>query len=150
MSTHTGAQGYEGESSRDSPSTWMHIISKLPPYKPSPDAEEKVILQSERPLVLGIALPLSKRMGAVPQIVREIRRHLQKAKGNAWARNPALQLVQLFCTDIEIKKEVFAVAHSLVGHHFGCLRRNVDGANIIVQREVYTSCRLYNLELFLM
>ena len=127
MSTHTGAQDCVGESSRDSTSTWMHIISKLPPYRPSPDAEGKVILQSERPLVLGIASAWSKKGGTVPQIVKNIRRHLQKAKGNAWIKSPALQLVQLFCTDIEIQKEVFAVAHSLVGHHFGSLQQSDNG-----------------------
>ena len=59
----------------------------------------------------------------VPQIVRKIRQYLQTAKGNAWTKNLALQLVQLFSAEIEIDKKVFYAAHSLVGHHFGCLQQ---------------------------
>ena len=41
--------------------------------------------------------------------------------------NPALQLVQIFCTDIDINKRGFSVAHNLVGHHFGHLDQRLSG-----------------------
>ncbi|CAB9528795.1 expressed unknown protein [Seminavis robusta] len=60
-------------------------------------------------------------------IVRKIRTKLQKAKRRAWTMNPALQLVQIFCTDIDINKRGFSVAHNLVGHHFGHLDQRLSG-----------------------
>jgi hypothetical protein len=98
MSTHTGAQDYVGKSSRTSINNWTWIISALPKYEPFPDtAKPSFIMDKERPLVLVIAL---KKALLLSETVRAIQTKLQNDKHNAWCSNPALQLVQLFCTDM--------------------------------------------------
>ena len=121
MSTHTGAQDYVGKVSRSSADTWLYALSKLPAYAPFGANHGACVVPSERPLVLLLAL--AQEVFCLPDAVTKIRNVLQKSKPRAWTLSPALQLVQLFCTDIEIKQNGFTVAHNVVGHHFGCLNQ---------------------------
>ena len=127
MSTHTGAQEYVGDSSRGIALPWVHLISILPPYQGSfPLEQEKLNLENERPLVLKLALrAASIGKNTVKETVRFIRKELQKRKISAWITSPALQLVQLFCTQGKFGKEKVPNAHRLVGHHFGNLHQGV-------------------------
>ena len=120
MSTHTGAQDYVGSTSRKSADVWTWVLSSLPKYTPfPPKISQPGLVDTERPLVLALTQQL--RVPSLPQTVREIQKLLQKRKPEAWLASSALQLAQLFCTDIELDGECFAAAHNLVGHHFGCL-----------------------------
>ena len=125
MSTHTGSQDYLMKGSRGSSSVWMHIISRLPSFTPFPMPRPiSSFLPSERPLVLGTAMGMSQ--ATLPEVVQQVRKRLQESKLHAWTFNPALQLVQLFCTDITVLKNGFEIAHNLVGHHFGSLSQKTE------------------------
>lgn len=121
MSTHTGAQDYVGLRSRSTESAWTWVLSRLPAFCRFKANESLFLAPSERPIVLAMAYENPDMK--LPQLVQAIRKKLQKVKMNAWTDTPALQLVQLFCTDIDINEKGFASAHKLVGHHFGSLNQ---------------------------
>jgi len=73
-------------------------------------------------MVLEKAKEESRREGhTLGSIVYTLQKVLQEKKQQAWTERLALQLVQLFSTDLEINGQTFASSHNLVGHHFGCL-----------------------------
>ena len=117
----------------------------LPTYSPTPTGpgNRSFLKQSERPLVLKSAIDTIEcnDSASLSSIVSAIRKKLQVAKPQAWRMNPALQLVQLFCTDIDISKKGFTIAHNLVGHHFGSLDQNIgdDNRNGIGAKEYNTA-----------
>lgn len=141
MSTHTGAQDFVEDASRTSISTWTWIISTLPKFAPFPETPPPFLLDTERPYVVAIAKrELGEGKNNLLSIVRTIQERLQNVKPQAWITSPDLQLVQLFETDVEIKGDTFASAHSLVGHHFGWLVQrgeNERGDNADVGRKKY-------------
>ena len=125
LSTHTGSQGYLMGGSRNSESPWMYTLSRLPAFAPFPtkNIQKSIFKRSERPLILGTALTNDKGQKTLPQIVQQVRSKLQSGRPDAWTFDPALQLVQLFYTDVDIYKSDFEMAHNLVGHHFGALNQ---------------------------
>ena len=129
MSTQPGAQAYVEKTSRVSLDVWTTVLTRLPPYAPMPigASMKPYSVQSERPLVLGKASQLEKNATnlSMRMIIESVRDNLQKSKSTAWTSNPSLQLVQLFCTEIEIHDGTLFMSHNLVGHHFGCVQHQV-------------------------
>eukprot|EP00980_Cylindrotheca_fusiformis_P019011 scaffold6381_cov99-Cylindrotheca_fusiformis.AAC.1 len=121
MSTHTGAQDYVGRTSRETLDIWVWVKASLPKYAPLPEINSPFLLETERPLVLGLVRDDIESGDGLRSIVNTVQEEMQQRKTAAWTTSPDLQLVQLFETDVEIRGEWFASAHNLVGHHFGCL-----------------------------
>lgn len=121
MSTHTGAQDYVGVTSRQTSSTWTWIMSSLPAHSPTQSPPPAILMDTERPLIQNFVKEIGKEKD-LRHLVIEIRQKLQGRKPEAWLSS-ALQLVQLFTTDVEMKGETFSKAHQLVGNHFGSLQQ---------------------------
>ena len=126
MSTHTGAQDYVWSCSRFSIDTWTWVVSALPRYAPFPESHHNILVETERPLVLAFARKRLSQSSTLRDIVGALQHELQDRKPEAWTGSPGLQLVQLFCTDVEIKGQTFTSTHKVVGHHFGCLLQKAE------------------------
>lgn len=122
MSTHTGAQDYIGNTPRVTIDVWAWVVSSLPKFEPFPADSSNILVENERPMVLRFARRrLAEGQTSLREIIHNLQRYLQERKNEAWTASPALQLVQLFPTDVDVNGESFASAHKLVGHHFGTL-----------------------------
>lgn len=126
MSTHTGAENYVQDASREEAATWVKIITRLPPYKIKstemlPASHESVFEACERPLVAGLALQDFKKGMELPRVISGIRRYVQATKSYPWRGHPSLQLMQLFATKVAFGGGTYKNVHHIVGRHFGSL-----------------------------
>ena len=127
MSTHTGAQDHIGNPSRSTSDAWTWVVSKLPRYSPWSRNTTPLLIKTERPLV---HYHVRKDPGSLQHIIEGLRSMLQSSKPYPWSGDPALQLVQLFCTDVDINGRTFSSSHNLVGHHFGCLQQASENGRL--------------------